>query len=93
MKHTLSYHTTNEEIKKEEHIFAYVRWKELHPYHDFYGVSATVCVNMFQPFNSCCFLPVQRIACRCAYAIMPVKLNDTIETVFIACPIPFKYSL
>ena len=37
------------------------------------------------------FVPIQRIACRCAYVTMPVKFNDIIETVFIACPISFKY--
>lgn len=94
IQHSYSYCTSgNSEVKKEEHIFAYVRWKEIHPCHDYYGVSATVCIDMFEPLNSCCFLPVQRISSRCAYIILPVNLNNITETVFIACPIPLKYSL
>ena len=30
-------------------------------------------------------MPVQRIACRCAFVIMPVDSGDIAETVFIAC--------
>lgn len=94
MQHELSYRAdTATDINKEEHIFAYVRWKELHPCYDFYGVSATVCIDMFHASSCCCFLPVQRIACRCAHVIMPVNLNSVTETVFIACPVPLKYSL
>ena len=91
LHHTLSYCTDNE-TKQDEHLFAYVRWKELHPCHDFYGVSATVCVDMFHFYDACCFLPVQRIACRCACITMPVNLNTVTETVFIASPVPLKYS-
>ncbi len=46
--------------------------------------------------DACCFIPVQRIYARCAYAEIPVQYpieNGTqLETVFIACPIPLKYS-
>lgn len=78
---------------KQEHIFAYVKWKELHEHYDWYGVSATVCNNSFEVSGACCFLPIQRIFCRCAYTLMPIKFSDLVETVFIACPISFKYCL
>lgn len=94
MRHSYSYSTDeNSEVKLDEHILAHVRWKEIHPCYDYYGISATVCVDLFEPLNSCCFIPVQRIASRCAYVTMPVNLNNVTETVFIACPIPFKYSV
>lgn len=86
VQHELLYEsTTSTEIAKEEHVFAYVRWKELHP--------RCFCYCMFHARSSCCFLPVQRIACRCAHAVMPVTISNVTETLFIACPIPFKYSL
>lgn len=71
--------------------FAYVQWKELHNRYDWYGSSATVCVNIFEFTSACCFSPVQRITHRCANITMPVNLNGFTETVFIACPIAFKY--
>ncbi len=51
---------------------------------------------VWQMQNACCFIPVQRIYARCAYAEIPVQYpieNGTqLETVLIACPIPLKYS-
>ena len=74
-------------------MFAYVRWKQFHPYKTWYGASATVCIDMFEEQRSCRFLPVQRIACRCAYIVLPVTFGDMVETVFIACLISIKYSV
>jgi len=78
---------------EQQHLFAYVKWKELHDHHEWYGISATVCHDSFQLPAACCFLPVKRIFCRCAYTVMPITLNGVVETVFISCPIPFKYCL
>ena len=90
IEHLLHYELNGNRIQ-EKHVFAYVRWKELHCYHDWYGSSATVCANMFEYPAACCYLPVQRIACRCASIVMPVDFNELTETVFIACPIALKY--
>jgi len=92
MHHMLSY-SNGGDLIKEEHIFAYVLWKQMHPHFNWYGVSATVCVDMFESVGSCCLLPVQRIGHRCAYTIMPVNFGDITETVFFACPIPLSYCL
>ena len=58
-----------------------------------YGASATVCSTMFEIPTACCYLPVQRIFCRCAFIIMPVTFLDLPENVFIACPVSLKYCL
>ncbi len=38
--------------------------------------------------GACCFMPVQRIACRCAYA---QDLSTHKETVFVACLLSMQY--
>ena len=77
--------TTDENV---EHAFAYVKWKKLHPKFDWFGQSATVCINDTEESN---FLPVQRISCRCAHVLLPVKFETHEENVFIACPLPIRY--
>ena len=76
-----------------EHFFACIYWKERHPREDWFGISATVCVNMFEPLSTCNFVPVQRIASKCAHCVLDVDFCGTKETVFVACPIPIKYCL
>lgn len=78
------------ETKEIKHVLAYVMWKEHHPDVDWFGVSATVCIDMFKTSG---FIPVQRIACRCAHALMQVNFSTLSETVFIASPLPIRYSL
>ena len=73
-----------------EHVFAYVKWKRFHPHYDWFGISATVCTN---DFESSSFIPIQRIACRCAYLVMPVQFDTHTENCFVACPIPIRYFL
>ena len=72
MRHMLSYSNSGDLIE-EEHIFAYV----LHPHFNWHGVSATVCVDIFESVGSCCLLPVQRIGHRCAYTIMYGGPNES----------------
>lgn len=76
-----------------QHTFAYVRWKQLHEHRDWCGTSATVCTNVFEFPSACCFIPVQRIFCRCAYITLPVRFRDSTETVFVASPVLLKYSM
>lgn len=64
--------------------------KKLHPKEDWYGTSATVCTDLYELGSFSSFLPVQRIACRCAHAVLNVKFDTHAENVFIACPIPVK---
>jgi len=85
------HHLTHSGADNEKHIFAYVKWKQLHRNRNHFGKSATVCEDLFEPDDACCFLPIQRIACRCAFAVMPVNFSDITETVFIACPVELNY--
>ena len=88
--HNLTFMINNEKVR---HIWAYVHWKQSHRNRDYFGRSAIVCEESVEECSACCFIPVQRIACRCAYATMPVQFEDITETVFIACPIQMKYSI
>ncbi len=80
-------------IVKVQHVFAYVKWKTMHPNYNHFGRSATVCVNMFESPGVCSLLPAQRIACHAAHAVMPVDFGHLKENVFIACPILVKFHL
>ena len=89
-KHSISINTADG-FQNYEHVFAYVLWKQAHPQIDYFGTSATVCCNISEPLGPCCFIPVQRIACRCAHALISVDFNGVIETVFVACPVPLRF--
>ena len=61
--------------------------------HDYFGRSAIVCQNENEtngPYN---FIPVQRIAYRCAHLQMKLDFDDFDETVFIAGPLPIRHSI
>lgn len=59
----------------------------------FFCLSATVCIDLFEPPGVCSFLPVQRIACRAAHAVMQVNFGSLKESVFVACPLPIHFYL
>ena len=88
-------HSIRENGKDIIHLFAFVYWKKTHPQYNWFGVSATVCSDLFEEEGACCFIPVQRIGARCAFASLPTEFrssNSSIaETVFIACPIPVAF--
>lgn len=72
--------------------FAYVLWKQKHPNQEWFGNSATVCFEMFEPLSSCNFIPVQRIARKCAFCVLNLEIIPNIrENVFVACPVSIKY--
>ena len=81
------------ELDTVEHLFCYVNWKQTHPHTDWYGVSAQVCSLLNEVPDTCCIMPAQRIAYRCAHVKLSVKFPECEETVFIACPVPLKYSV
>lgn len=76
-----------------EHIFAYVSWKQKHPHQDWYGISATVCLNMNEPPSICSFIPIQRIRSVCAYSLLDTDIAGLKECVFVAVPVSLKMSL
>ena len=65
----------------------------MHLHYNFFGVSATVSVDLFELPGSCSFLPVQRIACQAAHAVMPVDFGHLKESVFVTCPLPIHFYL
>lgn len=86
-KHTVTFELNGSKESMEHVLY----WKKLHPKEDWYGISATVCTDLYQLNNSSSFLAVQRIACRCAHAILNVKFDTHAESVFVACPIAIKF--
>lgn len=79
-------------IEKLKHVFAFVRWMKVHPDSNWFGQSAIVNIDIMELPDACCFMPIQRIANVCAHARIPVEFASHTETVFIACPLPLKYS-
>ena len=59
-KHEVKFSTSDEVKCTYDHILAYVRWKQKHPHEDYYGISATVCVNIYEPSSVCSIIPVHR---------------------------------
>ena len=92
VRHKICVKDTANKMASEYHLFAYVKWKELHRNFDWFGAAATVC-EVATEFCCSNFLPVQRIARRCAHVTMSVNFGDITENVFIACPISFKYCI
>ena len=87
IKHEISFVKDSKMV----HIFAYVGWKKRHQYYDYFGKSAMVCENVEDINGPSDFIPVQRIAYRCAHSVTKMTLEGYDETVFIACPVPIKH--
>ena len=83
--------TSSHETEKQLHLFCYVLWKQTHPNSRFFGQSAIVCSDLYEPLSACSFLPALRILGKCAHAKLPIDLGSHTETLFVACPIPLKY--
>ena len=82
--------------KTEEltHIFCRINWFIKHNQERYYGSSALLCKDITYAESACSFIPIQRIACRCAYGRLDVVIPPycTSEKVFVAIPIQLKYS-
>ena len=87
----LNEQSTDELVLKQ--VFAYTLWKQRHPQEDWFGISATVCVNMFESVSMCSYVPVERIASKCAHSVLEVDFGHIKHSVFVACPLPIKYCL
>jgi hypothetical protein len=87
----------NEDMSSErnkEQLMVCVYWKQKHPVEEWFGISATVCVNMFEPTSACNFIPAQCLAKKCAHCMLDnTDICGSRETVFVACPMPIKYSM
>lgn len=96
IKHVVKVYSGVDNTHEEEkhHVFCFVDWYIKHSQENWYGASAKVCTNITYADSACSYMPIQRIAHRCAYG----KLNVTIsqhsnEEIFVAIPIDLKYSL
>ena len=87
-KHRAKFYISGGQVKESEHIFAYIKWKQFHPNQDWFGISATVHLNMNEVFSICSFLPVQRISSKCAFSVIDVDINGIIESVFCSSSYP-----
>ena len=74
-------------------ILCYIKWKQLHPCFDFYGKSTIVSSTLNEIPDLCCYMPLQRIAFRCASGEMYVDLGEICEIVFVASPIAMKFCI
>ena len=54
---------------------------------DWFDSSAIVSIPMSEVESPLCFMPVQRIACRCTHASLKLDLPCGNEEVFVAIPL------
>lgn len=88
LNHTLSFAPDG---RNAEHLFCYVSWKQNHSSYDWFGQSAIVVSTDSEVEGACCFMPVQRIAYRCAHGQMSLNFGSHTETVLVASPIALKF--
>lgn len=76
------------------HTFAFVHWRKPHHQHFISDKIATICEILYQVRCKWNFLPVCRIANRCAHITVPFTFSaNCTETVTIACPLPLRLNL
>ena len=92
-RHKIVLQQADGSCKYEEHIFAYVIWKQRHPNEAWFGISATVCLDLNEPNTMCNYIPIQRIHDLCAHCLLKLNIAGFEETVFVAIPISLKYAL
>ena len=97
IKHTIKVSKINNTSSLEEiqHIFCQIDWYVKHNQENWFGMSAVMCKNFTYVDSPCCFMPIQRIANKCAHGILKIIIppNHSSEEVFIAIPIDLKYTL
>ena len=96
LKHsvTLKEESTASEVEKV-HILCRVKWHQYHSQPLHFGTSALVCTRQTEVEDACCFLPLQRIANRCAFGDITTDFGNPLGTdnIFVAIPLPFNFSL
>lgn len=81
----------NSETERLQHLFCYIRWKKRHANTDWFGSSAIVCEDTFEPPDACCFMPIQRVVNKCAYSVMDITFDTYEDKVLVVSFIPLKY--
>ena len=84
-------HTIKLANNSQDHIFCYITWKQTHPRSDWYGTSAIISSTLNEVEDACCYMPIQRVAYRCASGELTVDFGDITESVFVASPVAIKF--
>lgn len=70
-----------------------VKWFKPHPEHNYFGNSVIVAQHLEATESPMRYMPVQRIACRCAYMFTQLQFSSSTEDVTIAIPIVRNFSI
>ena len=91
MLHVLSVLVDNDVNRDIPHLFCYVKWFKKHRSFDYFGSSATVVTEDFEPFSPFSFVPVQRISNCCAHGSLSVDFGKGFkENVVVVIPLPLE---
>ena len=76
-------------------IFCRVKWHQYHSEPLHFGSSAIACTRQTEVEDACCYLPLKRVANRCAFGDIVTDFGDPIgsDNTFVAIPLPFNYNL
>ena len=94
IKHKIKVIKSNTEQEKV-HIFCQVEWYMKHDKANWYGLSAILCRNITYGTAASSYIPIQRIAHRCAYGRLDIVIppHQFTERVLVAIPVHMKYSI
>ena len=72
-----------------------MQWQQYHSQPLHFGSSALVCTRQTEVEDACCFLPLKRIANRCAFGDITTDFGNPLgtDTAFVVIPMPFNFSL
>ena len=94
-RHSMTLKYSSGQLQQKEHVMCSMRWMQFHQFLDWFGSSALVCSTITEVYDSCCFMPVQRIHRRCAHGVMPIDFGSPLgrESVFVAVPLIRDYCM
>ena len=74
-------------------LLCYVKWLKPHPEYTYFGTSVIVAQRLEATKSPMRYMPVQRIACRCAHMLTQLQFSGSNEDVMIAIPIARNFSI
>lgn len=94
IKHKIKVIKNNTE-QERIHIFCQVEWYMKHDKSNWYGLSAILCRNITYGTAANSYIPIQRIAHRCAYGRLDIVIppHRFTERALVAIPVHMKYSI
>ena len=72
------------------YVFAFVRWNKKHCNSNWFGSSVFVSSQCTEPLSRYSFIPVQRLAHRCAHGVINVNFGSCNDNVFVTVPLHSK---